>query len=86
MSDQWKLAAQINHGEQSRTIEVVRDLSASELSSLDEARRILASLTSESPYQRAVDAHAAAIGAFETLLAETTEPEAARQERAWQAL
>ena len=86
MSTQWTLVARINDGERSRTIEIIRSLSETELSSLDEARRILTSLTSASPYQRAVDAHAAAVEAFEGLRADTTEHEAARQERALQAL
>ena len=86
MSTQWKLVARINDGERSRTIEIIRSLSETELSSLDEARRILTSLTSASPYQRAVDAHVAAVEAFEGLRADTTEHEAARQERALQAL
>lgn len=67
------------------TIESVHSLSETELSSLDEAQRILAALTA-SPYQRAVDAHAAAVEAFEGLRAQTTESDAARQERALQAL
>jgi hypothetical protein len=86
MSTEWMLVARINDGEGSLTIERVRSLPETELSSLDEAQRILASLTSASPYQRAVDAHAIAVEAFEGLRADTTEHEAARQERALQAL
>jgi len=78
--------ARIDDGSSALGIEVVRNLSASEVSSLGEAQRILTSLTSKSPYQTAVDAHATVTGAFEDLRAETTESEAARQERAWQAL
>ncbi len=86
MPIQWTLVARINDAEQSSTIEIVRSLSETELSSLDEAQRILTSLTSASPYQRAVDGHAAAVEAFEGLRADTTEYEAVRQERALEAL
>lgn len=50
MSIQWTLVARID-GDPAATIEAVRSLSPPELSSLDEAQRVLASLTSGSPYQ-----------------------------------
>ena len=86
VSTQWMLAAQIDDGTPARTIEMVRNLSAAELASLDEAESLLASLTTRSPYQAAVAAHAAALEAFDSLRADTTESEESRQDRASRAL
>jgi hypothetical protein len=86
VSTQWMLAAQIDDGTPARTIEMVRNLPAAELASLDEAESLLASLTTRSPYQAAVAAHTAALEAFDSLRADTTESEASRQDRASRAL
>ena len=86
MSTQWTLAAQIDDGTPAFTIEALRNLPAAEVASLDEAEGLLASLTMGSPYQAAVAAHAAATEAFESLRADTTEFETARQDRASRAL
>lgn len=86
VSTQWMLAAQIDDGTPARTIEMVRNLPAAELASLDEAESLLASLITRSPYQAAVAAYTAALEAFESLRADTTESEASRQDRASRAL
>ncbi len=86
VSTQWMLAAQIDDGTPARTIEMVRNLPAAELASLDEAESLLASLTTRSPYQAAVAAHTAALEAFENLRADTTESKASKQDRASRAL
>jgi hypothetical protein len=88
MSAQWMLAARIDDvgRRPALTFEAVRSLSAREVSSLDEAEHVLGSLTSGSPYQTAANAYSAAIEAFEGLRADTTESQAAREERAWRAL